>query len=66
MVSTISATIATTELQFNRWNRTATEPEPNFVFAAASLQRRSFVASSECFVEQQEKGEKRCRCIKPT
>ena len=25
MVSTISATIATTELQFNRWNRTGTE-----------------------------------------
>ena len=25
MVSTISTTIATTELQFNRWNRTGTE-----------------------------------------
>ena len=25
MVSTISATIATTELQFNRWNRTGTK-----------------------------------------
>ena len=25
MVSTIFATIATTELQFNRWNRTGTE-----------------------------------------
>ena len=25
MVSTISATTATTELQFNRWNRTGTE-----------------------------------------
>ena len=25
MVSTISATVATTELQFNRWNRTGTE-----------------------------------------
>ena len=62
MVLTIFATIARTELQFNRWNQT----ELSFVFAATSLQKRSFVASSECSAEQQEKGEKCCRCNKPT
>ena len=37
-------------------NRTGTEPEPNFVFAAASLQRRSFVASSGALSSSKKRG----------
>ena len=62
MVSTISATIATTELQFHRWNRTGTELRFRGSKPTKEVIRRQF----RCFVEQQEKGEKRCRCSKPT
>ena len=62
MVSTISATIATTELQFNRWNRTGTELR----FRSSKLAREVIRRQFRVLCRATRKAEKRCRCIKPT
>ena len=62
MVSTISATTATTELQFNRWNRTGTELR----FRGSKLTKEVIRRQFRVLCRAARKGGKRCRCSKPT